>query len=96
MAKHFCTDLPCPSQVLDHLSHRKGSSRQLHHGQPQEPLSNARAPRTVSSQGFAYTIGLSGEVKNIVHEDELFIEFQSHSDLIDPPFDFSVQDKTNK
>lgn len=96
MAKHFCTDLPCPSQVLDHLSHRKGSSQRLHRGQSREPPSNARAPRTVSSQGFAYAIGLSEENKNIVHEDELFIEFQSHGDLIDPPFDFSVQDKTNE
>jgi len=89
-------DLPCPSQVLDHLSHRKDSSQQLHHGQLRGLLSNARAPHTVSSQGFAYAIGLSEEHKNIAHEDELFIEFQSHSDLIDPPFDLSVQDKTNE
>jgi len=96
MAKHFCMDPPCPSQSLDHLLHRKDSSQQLHRGQPREPLSNAQAPHTVSFQGFAYTISLSEETKDIAHEDELFIEFQSHGDLIDPPFDFSVQDETNE
>jgi hypothetical protein len=96
MAKHFCMDLPCPFQSLGHLSHRKGSSQQLHHGQPRGLLSNAQAPHTVSFRGFACTIDLSEENKNVAHEDELFIEFQSHSDLIDSPFNFSVQDKTDE
>ena len=70
--------------------------QQLHREQLRGLLSNTQAPHTVSFQGSAYATGLSEENKDIAYKDELFIEFQSHSDLIDPPFDFSVQDKTNE
>jgi len=89
-------DPPCSSRSLDHLSHRRDSSQQLRRGQPQVHPPNARAPHTVSFLGFVYMGSLSEENDNIAHEDELFIEVQSHSDLIDPPFHFSVQDEANE
>lgn len=89
-------DPPCSSQSLYHLSHQKGSSQRLRRGQSRGHPSSAQALHTVSFLDFAYADGLSEENNSIAHEDELFIELQPHGDLINPPFDFSVQDEADE
>jgi hypothetical protein len=97
MANHFCMDPPYSSQAPDHLWHRTDSSQQPQHGLFRGLLSIVQAPRIVAFPGFACAIGWSTEsLRKSANGDELFIELQSHCDLVNPPLNFSVQDETNE